>query len=87
MLPTEVLKIVSCPASGQKLSLADSDLISKLNANIRAGTLINRGKKTVNLEIQSGLIREDMRYLYPIRSGIPILLIDDAILIEGQFGA
>jgi uncharacterized protein YbaR (Trm112 family) len=32
--------------------------------------------------IDSGLVREDKRYVYPIRQDIPIMLIDEAIPFE-----
>ena len=80
----ELLDILACPETKQPLALADPALLAALNDRIRQGTLTNRGGATVSDAIDGGLVREDRRYLYPIRDDIPIMLIDEAIpLNEG----
>ena len=39
------------------------------------------GKK-IEKALDGGLLRQDGKVLYPVRGGIPIMLIDEAILIE-----
>jgi uncharacterized protein YbaR (Trm112 family) len=81
----DLLDILLCPDSKQSLTLADPALLETLNQRIRQGTLKNRGGAVVPDPIDGGLVREDRRYLYPIRDDIPIMLIDEAIpLPEGQ---
>lgn len=81
----DLLDILLCPDSKQSLTLADPALLETLNQRIRQGTLKNRGGAVVSEPIDGGLVREDRRYLYPIRDDIPIMLIDEAIpLPEGQ---
>jgi uncharacterized protein YbaR (Trm112 family) len=81
----ELLDILACPETKQPLTLAEPALIATLNNRIRQGTLTNRGGAPVTEPIDSGLVREDRRYLYPIREDIPIMLIDEAIpLREGN---
>jgi uncharacterized protein len=78
-LSPELLQILCCPENHQALALADAALVQQLNTKIVAGTVRNRGGQTVSEKIDGGLIRADGRMLYPIRQGIPVLLIDEAI--------
>jgi uncharacterized protein YbaR (Trm112 family) len=75
----ELLDILACPETKQSLTLADTDLLATINARISQGKLSNRGGQPVTEAIDGGLVREDQRYLYPIRDEIPIMLIDEAI--------
>jgi uncharacterized protein YbaR (Trm112 family) len=75
----ELLDILACPETKQPLTLAEPALLDTLNQRISQGTLTNRGGATVVEPMDGGLIREDRRYLYPIRDDIPIMLIDEAI--------
>lgn len=59
--------------------MADAPLVAELNARIKAGQLTNRAGKPVSDPIDSGLVREDRKFLYPIRGNIPVLLINEAI--------
>ena len=78
----ELLDILLCPDSKQPLTLADPALLETLNQRIRQGALKNRSGTVVSEPIDGGLVRQDRRYLYPIRDDIPIMLIDEAIPLE-----
>jgi uncharacterized protein YbaR (Trm112 family) len=39
----------------------------------------NRAGKPVIGAIDSGLVRQDRKFLYPVRANIPTMLIDEAI--------
>jgi uncharacterized protein YbaR (Trm112 family) len=75
----ELLKIMCCPETHQPIALAEAPLIEKLNQQIAAGQLKNRAGRPVNEKIDGGLVREDKKFLYPIRADIPVMLIDEAI--------
>jgi len=79
MVDKELLDILCCPETKQDLVLADQKVIDRINKQIQQGTIKNRGGETVKDPIDSGLIREDKKYIYPIREDIPIMLIDEAI--------
>jgi uncharacterized protein YbaR (Trm112 family) len=79
MIDKKLLDILCCPETKQDVSLADAGAIKKINDAIQSGSVTNRGGKTVKDPIAAGLIREDGKFLYPIREDIPIMLIDEAI--------
>ena len=75
----DLLEILRCPETHQTLTVAGQDVIERLNGAIQAGGLKNRGGKVLAEKIEGGLIREDRKFLYPIRGKIPVMLIDEAI--------
>ncbi len=83
MLDPELLNDLCCPETRQKLRLADPALIVRLNQRIAAGDLKNRGGPQVSEPMDAGLIREDGKFLYPVRGDIPVMLVEEAIALEG----
>ena len=83
MIDQELLDILVCPETKQPVRLADQDLLTLLNQAIAAGDVANRGGSAVESTIEEGLVREDGLLLYPIRDDIPIMLIDEAIPLDG----
>ena len=79
MIAPDLLKILCCPETHQEVRLAEPAVIERLNAQITAGTLKNRADQLVQQKIDAGLIRADSKFLYPIRRGIPVMLVDEAI--------
>ncbi len=64
--------------------LTASDLVKRLNEAQSRGELKNRAGQAVGEAMDEGLVREDGAYLYPIINGIPVMLIDEAIPLEGS---
>ena len=83
MIDHDLLKILCCPETHQEVRLAEPALIDKLNGQIAAGKLANRAGQPVKEAIEGGLIRADGKLLYPIRQNIPVLLVDEGILLTG----
>lgn len=82
-IDNELLAILCCPETKLDVSLADEALINKLNDAISRGALKNKAKKPVTEHLDGGLIRSDRQILYPIREGIPVMLIEEGLPLEG----
>ena len=79
MISPELLKIICCPETHQELELAGHEWIKQCNERISRGEVTNRGGKKVEHAIEGALVRKDRRFAYPIREGIPVMLIDDGL--------
>jgi uncharacterized protein YbaR (Trm112 family) len=79
MVDPELLEILACPEDKTPVRLADAAVIEAVNERIRQGGVQNRGGEIVSEELTEGLVREDGKFLYPVRDDIPIMLIDEAI--------
>ncbi len=77
-----LLAILCCPETKQNVALANETLLEQVNAGIGKGEIQNKAGQQVKEKIDGGLIREDKQVLYPIRDQIPIMLIEEGILLE-----
>lgn len=70
-----------CPVEGGPLELADGELIEQMNASIasRDGVLRDWLDQPVTARLDGGLVNQSGSRIYPIRSGIPTLVADQAI--------
>ncbi len=82
MLDPELLDILVCPETREPVQLADETLIDRVNRAIVEGQLTNKEGERVTEKIEAGLVREDGKILYPVRDDIPVMLIDEAIVLE-----
>ena len=71
MIAADLLELLRCPTTRQKLVAADAAQLARLNADAR-----------VVEPLGEALVREDGRAAYPVRGGIPILLADECIIIS-----
>ena len=84
MIDPELLRMLCCPETHQKVVLAEPSLVRTLNGGIAAGLIRNRSGHVVREILEGGLIREDHQFLYPIQQSIPIMLIGEAIPVGGE---
>jgi len=83
MISGKCLSTLCCPETKQGLSAADASLVKKINEKIMRHEISTRGGDGIARKIDGGLVRADRQYLYPVRGGISILLIDEAIPLAG----
>ena len=83
MVDKELLDILCCPETKEDVTLITGELIDTINKKIEKGEIKNRGGGEVKEKLDSGLMRKDKKYLYPIREDILIMLIDEAIPLDG----
>lgn len=79
VIDKDLLAILACPETHQPLAEADAALLARLNRAIGAGQLRNVGGQPVEAVLEAGLVRADGRICYPVRDGIPVLLIDEGL--------
>ncbi len=84
-LDAQLLTILCCPETKQEVILLDQTGLEILNQKIEAGELQNKGGSAVKEKLEGGLLRADKTIVYPIRDAIPIMLIDEGILVKGLF--
>ncbi len=78
----DLLDILVCPETRQALTVANDELLARVNAAVGTGNATNRGGESITETVTAGLVREDGAVLYPIHEGIPILLIDESIKVD-----
>ena len=79
MISDDLLKLLVCPENRTPLSRATPELVTRLNAEITAGRLRNKGGQPVENQLGGALVRQDGTIAYPVVDEIPMLLVDEGI--------
>ena len=77
-----LLAILCCPETKQRVELADEELLERINTGIGKGEIHNKAGQQVKEKLDGGILREDKKVLYPIRDQIPIMLIEEGIVLD-----
>jgi uncharacterized protein YbaR (Trm112 family) len=81
MLDPELLALLVCPETHQDLTPASADEIVRLNEAIRQGRVRNVGGGTVTETVGGALVRADRAVAYPVRDDIPIMLVEEGVVL------
>ena len=82
MIDAELLALLVCPETHQDIALATSGEIALLNDAIRQGRIRTAGGNPVDQPVEGALIRTDRAVAYPIRDGIPVMLVAEGLSIS-----
>lgn len=77
----DILRILRCPAGGDALVLAESELIERVNEAVAEGRVRDQLDVRVDLPLDAGLINTARDRLYPIRADIATLIAEQAIRV------
>ena len=77
-----LIAIAACPEARTPLTIAPQPLVDRLNAAIGARSLRERSGTLLHEPLQSVLVRQDRQLAYPVREGIPVLLISAGIWLD-----
>jgi uncharacterized protein YbaR (Trm112 family) len=83
VITDELLGMLRCPESRQRLKRGTVDLVATVNRRVAAGQLRNRAGQAIARQVDGLLVREDDRFAYPVIDDIPILLADEAMDLDG----
>lgn len=79
MIDPKLIAMLRCPMSGMKLKMAEKTLLERVNRAVADGALRDHQDQRVGEPIEAGLVTEDSKRLYPIRSQIPSMVADESI--------
>lgn len=79
MLNPELLSLLVCPETQQDVTLAVPDEIARINAAIGQGQVLTVAGARADQPVEAALIRADRRVAYPIRDGIPVMLVPEGL--------
>jgi len=81
VIAPELLALLVCPETHQDVALATAGEIAQLNEAILLGKVRTAKGNPVDQPVEGALIRADRTIAYPIRDGIPVMLVAEGLAI------
>lgn len=78
----ELLKILCCPETKLSLTEMSVEEVEKLNNDINSGNVLNVAGQKVEESVEGALLRSDKKIAYLIRQEIPVMLVDEGIVLS-----
>jgi uncharacterized protein YbaR (Trm112 family) len=75
----KLLEILCCPVSKTPLIRVTPEKLARLNTAIDAGEVKYIGGEPVEAALEEALVTEDLKVVYPVDDGIPVLLQEKGI--------
>ncbi len=82
MIAKDLLSLLVCPEDRTPVHQAEDQLLARINEGIALGSVVNREGLAVTEPLDEALVRKDGAVLYPVRDGIPVMLIGESISLE-----
>lgn len=80
-LAKEILDILICPETKQKVEIISPEMLSEINTKISQKALKRIDGSTVEEPLSEALITSDKSRIYPISNGIPNLVKEESIIL------
>ncbi len=81
MLHADLLALLVCPQTHQDVTLASPAEVQQLVEGIKSGEVRTVAGQAADPALEGALIRADRTVAYPIRDGIPVMLIAEGLAI------
>jgi uncharacterized protein YbaR (Trm112 family) len=81
-----LLKTMRCPENLAKLRLANPYELNALNERIKVGDVKDWDNKLITKPVDALLIRADNKIAYRFEQNVPILLIEEAVILDKTVG-
>lgn len=79
----KLLDLLVCPRTHQPLDLLDARGLQQVNASIDAGALRRIDGTTQSESLREALVTRDGNTAYRVDDGIPVLLVDEGLAVQG----
>lgn len=79
----KLLDLLVCPRTHQPLDLLDARRLAQINASVAEGRLKRVDGSAQTDPLREALITRDGKTAYRVDDGIPVLLIDEGLSVQG----
>lgn len=76
-----LIQILRCPETMQLVFEASSSELTEINRRIAAGEVRKHSGQMQIAPLTTGLFREDRQLLFPIIDDIPVMLLEEALVL------
>ena len=83
-LDKKLLEVLCCPITKVPVIMLAENELKALNEKIQKGRIKDKGGEKIESPLEEALITEDHQTIYPVKTGIPIMLEDRGIPADQQ---